>query len=617
MSTAPSPATSAPSAVTVNDFSLQVATANGSGSQTANNVLLRSLFRMGVPVSGKNLFPSNIQGLPTWFTIRASRHGYIGRKRELDVLVLMNPETAAADALAAAPGTSVVYEKKLAVEKLRDDLRLFPVPFAELAAKLPLPPEQAKLRRLLVNMIYVGVLSDLMGIDPVEIEASLRKQLGGKAKAIDLNLAALRAGLDHAAATFPEKLPHRVERMDATAGKLIIDGNSASALGCLFGGATVCTWYPITPSSSLCETFIELCDRHRTDPATGRTAAAIVQAEDEIASIGMVLGAGWAGARAFTATSGPGISLMSELIGYGYYAEIPAVIFDVQRVGPSTGLPTRTMQGDVLLCHTNSHGDGRHPVLFPASPEECFTMAQEAFDLAERLQTPVFVLTDLDLGMNNWMADPFPFSDAPFDRGKVLDADGVERLKEAWGRYRDLDGDGIPWRTLPGTDHPRAAFFTRGSGHDERAAYTEKPADYVRNVERLSRKLETGRALLPKPVAEDRPGAKAGLLAFGTSHYGAAEGRDRLEREHGLPLDYLRLRALPLGDEARAWIERHETVYVVEQNRDAQLAGLLREALPSCAARLVSVLQYDGLPLDATTVVDGVLAHARPAGGAR
>jgi len=572
---------------------------------------------MGVPVSGKNLFPSNIQGLPTWFTIRASRHGYIGRKRELDVLVLMNPETAAADALAAAPGTSVVYEKKLAVENLREDLRLFPVPFAELAAKLPLPPEQAKLRRLLVNMIYVGVLSDLMGIDPVEIEASLRKQLGGKTKAIDLNLSALRVGLEYSAATFPEKLPHRVERMAATAGKLIIDGNSASALGCLFGGATVCTWYPITPSSSLCETFIELCDRHRTDPGTGHTAAAIVQAEDEIASIGMVLGAGWAGARAFTATSGPGISLMSELIGYGYYAEIPAVIFDVQRVGPSTGLPTRTMQGDVLLCHTNSHGDGRHPVLFPASPEECFTMAQDAFDLAERLQTPVFVLTDLDLGMNNWMADPFPYSDRPYDRGKVLDADGVERLKETWGRYRDLDGDGIPWRTLPGTDHPRAAFFTRGSGHDERAAYTEKPDDYVRNMERLARKLETGRALLPKPVVEARPGAKAGLLAFGTSHYGATEGLDRLEREHALPLDYLRLRALPLGDEARAFLERHEVVYVVEQNRDAQLAGLLREALPSCAARLVSVLQYDGLPLDATTVVDGVLAHARPEGGAR
>ena len=608
----------APAAVTVNDFSLQVATANGSGSQTANNVLLRSLFRMGIPVSGKNLFPSNIQGLPTWFTIRASRHGYIGRKRELDVLVLMNPETAAEDALAAAPGTSVVYEKKLAVEKLRDDLRLFPVPFGELAQKLPLPPEQAKLRRLLVNMVYVGVLSDLMGIDVAEIEASLRKQLGGKAKAIDLNLAALRAGLEHSAATFPEKLPHRVERMDATAGKIIIDGNAASALGCLFGGATVCTWYPITPSSSLCETFIDLCGEHRVDPASGKSTAAIVQAEDEIASIGMVLGAGWAGARAFTATSGPGISLMSEFIGLGYYAEIPAVVFDVQRVGPSTGLPTRTMQGDVLLCRTNSHGDGRHPVLFPSSPEECFTMAQEAFDLAERLQSPVFVLSDLDLGMNNWMADPFPYPEKPFDRGKVLDAEGVERLRETWGRYKDLDGDGIPWRTLPGTPHPRAAYFTRGSGHNEMAAYTEKAHAYVANVDRLARKEETARGLVPAPLFEDRPGAGAGLLAFGTSHYGATEGRDRLEREHGLALDYLRLRALPFATAVREWIARHDTVYVVEQNRDAQLAALLRDEAPELASRLVSVLQYDGLPLDATTVVEGVLSHrVRVAGGAR
>ena len=608
----------APAAVTVNDFSLQVATANGSGSQTANNVLLRSIFRMGVPVSGKNLFPSNIQGLPTWFTIRASRHGYIGRKRELDVLVLMNPETAAEDALAAAPGTSVVYEKKLAVEKLRDDLRLFPVPFGELAQKLPLPPEQAKLRRLLVNMVYVGVLADLMGIEVAEIEAALRKQLGGKAKAIGLNLAALRAGLDFSAATFPDKLPHRVERMDATNGKIIIDGNAASALGCLFGGATVCTWYPITPSSSLCETFIDLCGEHRVDPATGKSAAAIVQAEDEIASIGMVLGAAWAGARAFTATSGPGISLMSEFIGLGYYAEIPAVLFDVQRVGPSTGLPTRTMQGDLLLCRMNSHGDGRHPVLFPSSPEECFTMAQEAFDLAERLQTPVFVLSDLDLGMNNWMADPFPYPDAPFDRGKVLDAEGVERLKENWGRYKDLDGDGIPWRTLPGTPHARAAYFTRGSGHNEMAAYTEKPGAYVANVDRLSRKEETARGLVPRPVFEDRPGAKAGLLAFGTSHYGTIEGRDRLGREHGLTLDYVRLRALPFSREALEWIARHEVVYVVEQNRDAQLATLLRDEAPETASRLVSVLQYDGLPLDATTVVEGVLSHrARVAGGTR
>jgi 2-oxoglutarate ferredoxin oxidoreductase subunit alpha len=617
MSTLPSSRVAAGGAAVVNDFSLQVATANGSGSQTANSVLLRSIFRMGVPVSGKNLFPSNIQGLPTWFTIRASRDGYIGRKRELDVLVLMNPETAAEDALAATPGASVVYEKKLAVENLRDDLRLFPVPFSELASKLPLPPEQAKLRRLLVNMIYVGVLSDLMRIDPVEIEASIRKQLGGKTKAIELNLAAMRTGIDFAAAAFPEKLAHRVERMDATQGKLIIDGNTASALGCLFGGATVCTWYPITPSSSLCETFIDLCAEHRVDPSTGKTAAAIVQAEDEIASIGMVLGAGWAGARAFTATSGPGISLMSELIGYGYFTEIPAVIFDVQRVGPSTGLPTRTMQGDVLLCHTNSHGDGKHPVLFPASPEECFTMAQEALDLAERLQTPVFVLSDLDLGMNNWMADPFPYPERPYDRGKVLDAEGVERLKETWGRYKDLDGDGIPWRTLPGTDHPKAAYFTRGSGHTEMAAYSEKPQDYVKTVDRLARKLETARGLLPKPETQDRPGAARGLLAFGTSHYGTTEARDRLERDHGLPLDYLRLRGLPVHSEAKSWIESHEIVYVVEQNRDGQLAALLRDEMPEHASRFVSILQYDGLPLDATTVVEGVLSRRELAGGAR
>jgi 2-oxoglutarate/2-oxoacid ferredoxin oxidoreductase subunit alpha len=588
MTTGTSPAADA---VRVNDFALQVATANGSGSQTANNVLLRSIFRMGIPVSGKNLFPSNIQGLPTWFTIRASRHGYIGRKRELDVLVLMNPETAAEDGLAAAPGTSVVYEKKLAVEKLRDDLRLFPVPFAELAAKLPLPPDQAKLRRLLVNMIYVGVLSDLMGIEPVEIEAALRKQLRGKAKAIDLNLSAMRLGADYAAETFPGKLPHRVERMNATAGKLIIDGNSASALGCLFGGATVCTWYPITPSSSLCETFIDLCAEHRVDEASGKATAAIVQAEDEIASIGMVLGAGWAGARAFTATSGPGISLMSELIGYGYYTEIPAVIFDVQRVGPSTGLPTRTMQGDVLICHTNSHGDGKHPVLFPSSPEECFTMAQEAFDVAERLQTPVFVLTDLDLGMNNWMADPFPYPERPFDRGKVLDAAGVERLKETWGRYRDLDGDGVPWRTLPATDHPKAAYFTRGSGHNEAAGYTEKPHDYVRNVERLARKLDErerdaagaghrgppGRDPRPPRVrhlalrddrgsrpARARPRPPARLPAPpGPARLGGGEGMDRP------PRDRLRRRAEPRRPAHRA-----------PARRDAGPRGPLRSRPP-------------------------------------
>ena len=594
-------------ATVVNDFSLQVATANGSGSQTANTVLMRSIFRMGVPVSGKNLFPSNIQGLPTWFTIRASRDGYIARKREIDVLVLMNPETADEDVRDVRTGAHVIFEKKLGVGAKRSDLHFYPVPFSELVLKVTAGSEQAKLRKLVVNMIYVGVVADLMGIDPAEVEAALRKQLRGKQKAIDLNLAAMRLGLEYSAATFPRKIPYRVERMNATAGKIIIEGNTAAALGCLFGGATVCCWYPITPSSSLCESFIDVCEKHRVDPATGKKTVAIIQAEDEIASIGMVLGAGWAGARAFSATSGPGISLMSEFLGLGYYAEVPAVVWDIQRVGPSTGLPTRTMQGDLLLAHYNSHGDTKHPVLFPATPVECFEMAMDAFDLAEELQTPVLVLSDLDLGMNNWMADPFPYPTRPRRRGKILDEVSIKAFNESWGRYRDVDGDGIPYRTLPGTPSPLAAYLARGSGHNEMAQYSEKPDDFVANVDRLARKLETARSMLPEPVIENR-GSGSGLLAFGTSHYGTAEARDRLLRDHGIPLDYLRLRALPVGPAVREWIARHERIYVVEQNRDAQLRTILRDEFPERAASFVPVLQYNGLPLDATTVVEGVLA---------
>jgi 2-oxoglutarate ferredoxin oxidoreductase subunit alpha len=604
----------------VNDFSLQVATANGSGSQTANSVLMRSIFRMGVPVSGKNLFPSNIQGLPTWFTIRASKHGYIARKRDLDVLVCMNPETADDDVREVRAGAHVVCEKKLGLEnpgKKRDDVTYYAVPFSELVVKIASAPEHAKLRKLIVNMIYVGVVADLMGIDPVEVEKAIAKQLKGKQKAIDLNINAMRLGLEFAAQNFPAKIPFRVERMNATQGKIMVEGNMAAALGCVFGGATVCAWYPITPSSSLCESFIDFCDDLRVDPVTKKKNVAILQAEDEIASIGMVLGAGWAGARSFTSTSGPGISLMSEYIGLGYYAEIPAVLFDVQRTGPSTGLPTRTMQGDILLCYFNSQGDTKHPLLFPASPEECFTMAQEAFDLAEQLQTPVFVMTDLDLGMNNWMADPFPYPTEPFHRGKVLDATAIEKVKETWGRYKDVDGDGIPYRTLPGTPNPYAAFFTRGSGHDEKAQYSEKPRDYVNNVDRLVKKFETARTMVPRPEIQDRPGATAGLLAYGTSHYGATEARDKLAATFGVSLDYCRLRSLPLHAEVVSWIRRHERIYVVEQNRDGQLVTILRDELPDLATRFVSVRQYNGLPLDATTVMDGVRgdAPASRAGG--
>ncbi|MGA7992064.1 MAG: 2-oxoacid:acceptor oxidoreductase subunit alpha [Thermoanaerobaculia bacterium] len=607
----------ASSGVLVNDFSLQVATANGSGSQTANSVLMRSIFQMGVPVSGKNLFPSNIQGLPTWFTIRASKDGYIGRKRAIDVLVCMNPETAAEDVRDVRAGAHVVYEKKLGLESAgskRDDVTYYAVPFSELVVKITSAPEHAKLRKLIVNMIYVGVVADLMGIDPAEAEKAIGKQLKGKRKAVDLNVSAVRLGLDYAAANFPNKIPHRVERMNATEGKIIVEGNAAAALGCVFAGATVCAWYPITPSSSLCESFVDFCDELRVDAATGKKNVAIIQAEDEIASIGMVLGAGWAGARAFTSTSGPGISLMSEFIGLGYYAEIPSVVFDVQRVGPSTGLPTRTMQGDILLCYFNSHGDTKHPVLFPASPEECFTLAMEAFDLAEKLQTPVFVLTDLDLGMNNWMSEPFSYPTTPLARGKVLDAAAIEKVKDSWGRYEDVDGDAIPYRTLPGTPHPNAAFFTRGSGHNEKAVYTEKAQDYVNNVDRLARKLDTARAMVPKSAIEDRPGAVAGVLAYGTSHYGTAEARDLLAGTFGVPLDYCRLRALPIGPDAAAWIRRHERVYVVEQNRDAQLVTILRDEFPDLATRFVSVRQYNGLPLDATTVVEGVLSDRETSG---
>lgn len=600
--------------VSVNDFSLQVATANGSGSQTANNVLMRAIFRMGIPVSGKNLFPSNIQGLPTWFTIRASGAGYIARKRELDVLILMNPDTAAADVRDVRPGAVVICEKKLGVEKLRDDLTFYPVPFSELVTKVTAGSELAKLRKLIVNMIYVGVAAELMGIETAEVEEALRRQLKGKAKAIDLNLGAFRLGFEYSRTNFPEKSPYRVERLNKTAGKIILDGNNAAAIGCLFAGATVCTWYPITPSSSLCESFIDHCETHRKDPETGKMNVAIVQAEDEIAAIGMVIGAGWAGARSFTATSGPGISLMSEFIGLGYYTEVPSVIIDVQRTGPSTGLPTRTMQGDVLFVYTNSHGDTRHPVLFPSSPEECYLMAQQAFDLAEQLQTPVFVLSDLDLGMNNWMSDPFPYPEGAITRGKVLSAEDVERLKGDWGRYRDVEGDGIPYRTVPGTPHPLAAYFTRGSGHNESGVYSEKPEDYVRNVDRLKRKFETARTLVPGPVFEDRPRAVAGVLAYGTSHWGTVEARDRLSKEFGVELDYCRLRALPAPPKFRDWMERHERIFVVEQNRDGQLATILKDEYPEFATRFVSVLQYNGLPLDATTVVNGVLNAPSPAG---
>ena len=589
----------------VNDFSIQVATVNGSGSQTANNVLLRSLFQMGIPVSGKNMFPSNIAGLPTWFTIRASKHGYIARRKEIDFLVAMNPETAREDVMKLERGAAVVYDEPLKLNLLRSDLHFYPVPFDKLVA--PVCPE-AKLRKLVRNMIYDGVVAWLLSIEMPEIRKALVKQFGKrKAKAADLNWGAAQAGYDWAGQNLTKTDPYRAERMNETAGKIIIDGNSACALGAMFAGVTVVTWYPITPSSSLVETLMGYMKRFRHDPETGKATYAIVQAEDELASIGMALSAGWAGARSMTSTAGPGISLMSEFIGLGYYAELPAVIFDIERVGPSTGLPTRTAQGDILKNAILSHGDTRHPMLFPASPEECFTMSIDAFDLAEQFQTPVFVMSDLDLGMNNWMADAFPYPEKSIQRGKVLSAEDLNKLG-GFARYKDVDGDGVGYRTLPGTNHAAAAYFTRGSGHNEKAQYTEREDDYINNMDRLARKFESMRGYVPSPVVENRDHAKIGFVAVGSSDYAVRESCDQLRSEYKTEASYLRLKAYPFTAELTDFIRRHERVYVVDQNRDAQLLGLMRlEFEPDLIARLRSVRYYGGLPLDARTVTDEVV----------
>ena len=586
----------------VNDFSIQVATVNGSGSQTANLVLLRSIFRMGVPVSGKNLFPSNIAGLPTWFTIRANKDGYIARKKEIDFLVAMNPETAREDVLSLEPGAAVVYDEGLALDTVRDDLTFYPVPFDKLIAGVC---TDAKLRRLVRNMIYDGVLAKLLEIDLRQMEQALQKQLGRKPKAVALNQQALEVGFAHAERHFEKRDPYVVEPMNETAGKILIEGNAAAAIGAMMAGVTVVAWYPITPSSSLCETLIDYLQKHRIDEKTGKATFAVVQAEDEIAALGMALGAGWAGARAMTSTSGPGVSLMGEFAGLGYYGEVPAVIFDVQRVGPSTGLPTRTAQGDVLSTAFLSHGDTRHLMLFPSSVSECYSMAVEAFDLAERFQTPVFVMTDLDLGMNTWMSEPFPYPEKPLDRGKVLDEETLERIGR-FGRYRDVDGDGVPYRSVPGDDMP--AYFCRGSGHNEWAQYSERPDDYQSNVDRLARKFENARNWMPAPVVEINRQASIGVIAYGTTHWAVVESRDQLKAEADLETSYYRVCGYPFRPALASFIERHERVYVIEQNRDGQMLSLMKLDLePDLARRLRSVLHYSGMPIDARSITDSVL----------
>jgi 2-oxoglutarate/2-oxoacid ferredoxin oxidoreductase subunit alpha len=584
----------------VNDFSINVATVNGSGSQSANSVLLKSIFGMGIPVSGKNLFPSNIAGLPTWYTIRASKDGYVARTRDAEFLVALNPETAKSDIEALPAGGVAIYEENANLKQYRSNVVCYPVPFDKITAAVC---TEAKLRKLVKNMVYVGVVAQLLSIDLAVVEHSVKKQFAKKQKVFDLNFGAIKAGFDYAQEKLVKQDPFFLERMNQTAGKIIIDGNAACGMGAVFAGVTVVAWYPITPSTSLVEATTDLLKKFRVT-AEGKATFAVVQAEDELAAIGMVLGAGWAGARSMTSTSGPGISLMGEFAGLGYYAEIPGVIFDVQRTGPSTGMPTRTQQSDLLSTAFLSHGDTKHVVLLPGSVKECFELSMEAFNLAERLQTPVFVLTDLDLGMNNWMSEQFDYPEKPLDRGKVLTKEDLDKLG-GFARYRDVDGDGIGYRTLPGTMHPKAAYFTRGSGHNDAAGYTEKPGEYQTVMERLSRKFDNARKLVPAPVVVKDGTSRVGILAFGTTDFALTESLDQIKKELGKDVDYMRIRAYPFAHEIHDFVASHDRVYVVEQNRDAQLATLLKIDLPAeQIVKLRSILHYNGLPIDARTITE-------------
>jgi 2-oxoglutarate ferredoxin oxidoreductase subunit alpha len=586
----------------VNDFSITIATKNGSGSQTANAILLRALFKMGIPVSGKNLFPSNIQGLPTWYTIRASKEGFTARRVRAEILVAMNKVTVVEDVQKLEPGGMCVYADSLGYTPQRSDVTFYKIPAAKLAGASGL---DGKLKSYAENMAYVGVLAYLLGIEMDELKSALTWQFKGKAKAIEPNVKTINAAFDWAKENLTKIDPFRVERMDSTKGLIMIDGNTAAALGAIYGGVTFVAWYPITPATSLADALNVYLPGLRTDPETKKPTYSVIQAEDELAALGMVIGAGWAGARAMTSTSGPGISLMSEFAGLGYFAEVPAVIWDIQRMGPSTGLPTRVSQGDVIAAYWLGHGDTKHVVLLPGSVKECFEFGWRAFDLAEHLQTPVFVLSDLDIGMNQWMSQPFDYPEGRMDRGKVLTAEDLNRLEGKWARYRDVDGDGIGWRTLPGTDHPMAAYFTRGTGHTELATYSERPDHWEQNMERLGRKFETARKLVPIPVEDRVEGAEIGFIGYGSTDPAIIEARARLEKK-GLKTSYLRLRALPLADSVESFIRAHDRVYVVELNTDAQMTQLVRLVAPDLAGKVFPLNHNDGLPLTARWIVEAL-----------
>ena len=590
----------------INDFVVKFANVNGSGSASANELFAKSILRMGVPVSPRNIFPSNIQGLPTWYEVRVCEAGWLGRRGGVDLMVAMNPQTWDADLAEIESGGYLVYDnsKPMPRSKFRDDLQIIGIPLTEICNATYSDPRQ---RQLFKNIMYVGALSALLDIDPAEIERLIGEQYKGKEKLLKPNVEALHLGRDWALQHLSCPIGLRVQRADKVGDRIFVEGNAAAALGCVYGGATVCAWYPITPSSSLAEAFQKYCQKYRND-ADGAKQYAILQAEDEIASIGMVVGAGWNGARAFTATSGPGISLMNEFIGLAYFAEIPVTIIDVQRGGPSTGMPTRTQQSDILAAAHASHGDTKHVLLFPEDPHECFAFAADALDLADRLQTPVFVMTDLDIGMNQRLCAPFAWDDSRvYDRGKVLSAEDLEAGKE-FARYKDIDGDGIPWRTYPGTHPDKGAYFTRGTSRNPQAQYSERGPDYVYNMQRLLLKFDTARDLVPQPVFDrgDVP-ARHGALFFGSTSPAMAEAIDRL-RGDGIALDTVRVRAYPFPDSVRDFIAAHETVFVVEQNRDGQLRLLLIDQFGIDPARLVAILHYDGTPITARFIADTIAA---------
>lgn len=589
----------------VNDFSIIVGTKNGSGSSTANNTILRAIFKMGIPVSGKNLFPSNIQGLPTWYTIRASKDGYLGRREANDIVIAINPDSFTKDLASVAPGGAFYYADDIRLPITRTDIAIYPMPIKELVKKDPNVPTDY--RDLVGNMVYVGVLAQMIGIDIEKIQAALNFHFKGKQKPIDMNFNAVKAGMEYAK-TLEKKDPFQLEPMDKTDGLIMADGNTAAAIGSIFGGAQFVAWYPITPATSLAEAMNDYFPmlRKRED---GKHTYAVVQAEDELAAIGMAVGAGWSGLRSMTSTSGPGLSLMTEFAGLAYYAEVPVVLWDIQRIGPSTGLPTRTSQADLSFTIGMGHGDSDSIVLLPGNMNECFDFGWQSFDVAERFQTPVFVLSDLDMGMNQWMSKPFEYPQTPMDRGKVLTEKDLEELKGNWGRYLDKDGDGIPYRTFPGNKHPMASYFTRGTGHDEYAKYTEDSDTFQRNMLRLKKKFVTARQYVPKPVIYKTEGAKVAIIAYGSTESAIIEARDQLQNEHGLATDFLRVRAVPFSPEVDEFIRNYEQVYVVEMNRDGQLHQLLSLAYPEQVPVLKSVAVGDGMPASAKWIREGILAQ--------